>query len=61
MLDLPKVPIACPDCRHGEAQIIVLAMTVMTVRCVECGHEWAVEIRDTPAEVRRTVSYLRAS
>jgi len=45
------LPIPCPKCGHQESVLTVRSITIMTVKCDHCGHQWATDIASLPASV----------
>ena len=55
MREIPaqNLPLACPRCTHGAVSLLVMSISLVTVRCANCTYAWSLEIERLP-EVART-------
>ena len=47
-----NLPLKCPHCTHGAVSLLVMSLSLVTVRCTNCTHAWSVEIARLPQVVR---------
>jgi hypothetical protein len=50
--DPPTPRLACPRCLSVEVSPVVRSLTVATLACQGCGHEWAVDLNLMPDSLR---------
>lgn len=49
------LPIRCPKCPHLGCTLVVRSLSVITVKCASCSHEWATTLQGLPAEIQEKV------
>jgi Zn ribbon nucleic-acid-binding protein len=49
----PRLPLCCPKCGHEEAKLSMRSLSVVTVACVSCGHQWAEDVASLPDAARK--------
>ena len=49
------LPLACPECQHVGAQLIVRAISVITAECARCGRVWAMSLDSLPIDIQAKV------
>ena len=50
------LPLGCPRCNHGVAQLYIASATILTVTCGRCRHAWSIEIDTLPRTLRALVA-----
>jgi transcription elongation factor Elf1 len=51
------IPLVCPrpGCTSNHAAVVSLSTSIATLRCLECGFAWAIEVIRLTDTVRRLV------
>ena len=49
------IALRCPQCSHDVARAVVSSYSFVTVACVRCSYQWAVEIARLPDDVRQQI------
>jgi hypothetical protein len=49
------LPMQCPKCDHNGGSLVVLSITVVTVKCVSCHHTWATNLESLPPDTQEKV------
>ena len=49
------IALRCPECSHDVARAVVSSYSIITVACVRCSYQWALEIARLPDEVRTEI------
>jgi hypothetical protein len=57
ILDRPIV-LRCPHCSHDVARAVVCSLSIITVECVRCSHQWAAEITRLPNARQGQIPYV---
>jgi Zn ribbon nucleic-acid-binding protein len=52
------VPVQCPSCHQQGARLLAHSDTVLTVACLQCGHQWAMPMADTPEGTRKILQVI---
>ena len=47
-----NLPMACPHCTNGAVSLLVLSLSLVTVRCTKCTHAWSLKIDRLPELAR---------
>jgi|RhiMetdeSRZDD1v2_1073273.scaffolds.fasta_scaffold3198139_1 hypothetical protein len=42
------LPLSCPNCKATLAEITALSRSVVTLTCMECGHDWSISMAWLP-------------
>ena len=54
--DQPELPLQCVRCGSVGARLAISSLTVITVRCAACAHQWSVEIAALSADARKQLA-----
>ncbi len=52
---MTDIALPCPHCSHAVARAVVNSRSIITVACVRCSYQWAVEIARLPDDVRQQI------
>jgi transcription elongation factor Elf1 len=48
--------IQCPHCDHDQVRLFIRSLTVLTVKCLQCGRPWSIEVAALPPDTRRQLA-----
>jgi hypothetical protein len=54
--DRVVLPLQCPHCHKYGAWLHIRSVTVLTVKCFGCRHEWSMDIDSLPSDIREQVN-----
>jgi hypothetical protein len=49
------LPIECPKCQYGHSKLVVKSLTIMMVKCANCGHSWATTLDALQPDIQEKV------
>ena len=50
-----SIPVWCPRCQHDVAFIAIGGITIVSVTCAKCLHNWAMDIHNMSVPARTAV------